>query len=123
LSLFWVVKGTGGLATIGASGLLSVNCLMATLRLVEMQNALCISGGPNLHIFGTLYFDSIPICTVEIAVGRLNPMGVLRVTDERCLRIAMDDHRQWRPRHRRSVLCVRVKGRKPAKEFDVFIVR
>ena len=75
-----------------------------------------------MHIFGTLPFDSIPICTVEIAVGRLNPMGVLRETDERRLRIALDGHGQWRRRHRRSVLCVRVKGRKPAKELVVFIV-
>ena len=52
--------------------------------------------------------------------ARLN--GVLRKTDERRLRIVLDGHRQWRRRHRRSVLCVRVKGRKPTKELVVFIV-
>ena len=63
-----------------------------------------------------------PICTVEIAVGRLNPIGVLRKTDERRLRIALDDHRQWRRRHRTSVFCVRVKGWQKVRELDVFIV-
>ena len=52
-----------------------------------------------------------PICTVEIAVGRLNPIGVLRKTDERRLRITLDGHRQWRRRHRRSVLCEGQKAR------------